>query len=208
MKISIEGIFGKQGFEMSDAAAMQLLCIANRMANADTKEPLAENEPKENSMTTTSGPLVIPDPAPAHKSFAETHPPIRAKQAPRNSRVSRMFGDRGGVPMWNDGAYKGFILAKCENCGKVKGVCFREPQKDYICAECGKKTPLHDLKPAYLHCSCGGDFHYKTNITDSTFEYACMDCGKPVELIINKTRTAYVTRLRGGENADCIKHSM
>ena len=72
MKISIEGNFGKQGFEMSDAAAMQLLCIANRMANADTKEPLAENEPKENSMTTTSGPLVIPDPAPAHKSFAET----------------------------------------------------------------------------------------------------------------------------------------
>lgn len=92
MKISIEGNFGKQGFEMSDAAAMQLLCIANRMANADMKEPLAENEPKENSMTTTSGPLVIPDPAPAHKSFAETHPPIRAKQAPRNSRVSRMFG--------------------------------------------------------------------------------------------------------------------
>ena len=110
--------------------------------------------------------------------------------------------------MWNDGAYKGFILAKCESCGKVKGVCFREPQKDYICAECGKKTTLHDLKPAYLHCSCGKDFHYKTNITDSTFEHACMGCGKPVELIINKTRTAYVTRLRGGENVDCVKYSV
>ena len=36
-------------------------------------------------------------------------------------------------------------------------------------------------------------YKYKTNITDETFEYNCLNCGSPVDLELNSRRNTYVT---------------
>lgn len=88
--------------------------------------------------------------------------------------------------------YRGFLLIKCQHCGKVKGFCSKTPMSKYTC-ECGKVTPLHGLKPAHLHCKCGSYWKYKTNITDETFDYNCLNCGNPVSMQLNSRRNTYVT---------------
>lgn len=88
--------------------------------------------------------------------------------------------------------YKGFLLIKCQHCGKIKGFCPKEPISEYRC-KCGGSTPLINLVPAHLNCKCGSHFKYKTNITDERFEYNCLECGSPVDLELNSRRNTYVT---------------
>lgn len=84
------------------------------------------------------------------------------------------------------------MLIKCEHCGKLKGFCAKTPITEFTC-ECGEKTELHDLKVAHLHCKCGSNWKYKTNVTDDTFDYNCLNCGSPVDLELNNRRNTYVT---------------
>lgn len=89
--------------------------------------------------------------------------------------------------------YKGFLLIKCEHCGKVRGFCSKTPITSSKC-DCGGRTELHSLKRAFLKCSkCGNQFKYQTNITDEVFDYACLNCGSPVDLQLNKRGDTYVT---------------
>lgn len=198
MKISVEGAFGKQVFEMTDAVAMQLLCIANSMAHGGSGKEEKESEVETVTVTSPFQSPLIPKEACEAKdavaAFAASHPAIRAKQPPRNSRVSRMFGDR--MPQQEQQeqreGYKGFMLIQCEHCGLVKGTNFKNPQSEYRCPKCGGTTELHDLKPAYMYCECGEKFKYMTNSKDSIIEHTCIGCGRTMKLVINKTRTAYV----------------
>lgn len=93
----------------------------------------------------------------------------------------------------NDGAYKGFLMIKCDECGAVKGFCARKETYVFRCDKCGSKTPLVDLKPMYMNCECGEKFRYKTNLTDAKFTRECLSCGQPVEMELNKRGTTYVT---------------
>lgn len=127
---------------------------------------------------------------------------VQPENKPRR-RIESLFGDFRGsqakaaekqeTPEEREPEeYRGFLLIKCEHCGKIRGFCAKTPIAEHRC-ECGGRTKLHDLKPAYLKCKCGGQYKYKTNITDETFEYNCLNCGSPVDLELNSRRNTYVT---------------
>lgn len=112
------------------------------------------------------------------------------------SRVERMFGKRESWPHNNvdegQGPYKGFLMIECEECGEVKAFCAKRETYSFKC-NCGHITPLENLRPLFMHCKCGEDFRYKTNITRPTISHTCIVCKAPVDMEINKKNTAYVT---------------
>lgn len=88
----------------------------------------------------------------------------------------------------NTEGYKGFLYIKCPVCGKEKGFCAKSSITEHKC-ECGHKTRLENLKPMYVHCDCGEDFKYFTNMDEDAFNYKCINCGDIVKIRINKRGT-------------------
>ena len=97
------------------------------------------------------------------------------------------------APFGNEGPYKGFLLIKCGGCGEIRAFCAKKELFGSRCKTCQHQTPLENLRPMYLRCKCGKEFRYKTNITEDAFTHECIECGAPVDLTINKRKTAYVT---------------
>lgn len=132
----------------------------------------------------------------------EPDPPA-AQEPPRRkmSRVERMFGDfkasraaesKEPEQQNRPEGYYGFLLVKCEQCGKVRGFHAKKITDKYSC-ECGGVTELRDLKPLHLRCKCGSKFTYRTNMDEEFFDYPCLSCGNPVDLELNKRGDTYVT---------------
>lgn len=92
----------------------------------------------------------------------------------------------------DQGPYKGFLLIQCEECGEVKAFCAKKEVYGFKCS-CGCETALEKLRPVFMHCKCGKTFRYKTNMTQDTYSHTCISCEAPVDLELNKKRTAYVT---------------
>lgn len=105
-----------------------------------------------------------------------------------------------------DGKYKGFMYIKCEHCGETRGFCAKQPIDEYRCNECGGKTKLKDLRRMFLDCECGSHYKYYTNETAEVVTNNCINCGSPVDMMLNSRRTAYVSIGGGGtarkRNAD------
>ncbi|MBE6014751.1 MAG: hypothetical protein E7241_05225 [Lachnospiraceae bacterium] len=93
----------------------------------------------------------------------------------------------------NTGPYKGFLIIKCEKCGEIKGFCTKQETYAFRCEECGHETALEELKPLYVECGCGAHFRYMTNIDMEELKWECLTCHTPLDIHINKRRTAYVT---------------
>lgn len=113
----------------------------------------------------------------------------------RPSRVENMFGPRETWGANNDdgqGPYRGFLMIRCEGCGKVHAYCAKKETYVSHC-ECGYETPLENLRVMHMHCKCGMDFRYKTNLTDKYYTHECLDCKAPVDMELNSRETAYVT---------------
>ena len=116
------------------------------------------------------------------------------------SRTERIFGskDKWNIPASqpepdeDQGPYKGFLMIRCEECGEVRAFSAKQEIYGFRC-KCGHETPLEKLKPMFMHCKCGKDFRYRTNLQDEKFTYNCMNCGAPVDIKINSRKTAYVT---------------
>lgn len=112
------------------------------------------------------------------------------------SRVEHIFGSRESWPNAgadeDQGPYKGFLMIECEECGEIKAFCAKRETYSFKC-NCGHITPLEKLRPMFMHCKCGKDFRYKTNITSPNISHTCISCKAPVDLEINKKNTAYVT---------------
>ncbi len=90
--------------------------------------------------------------------------------------------------------YKGFMLMKCEHCGKVRGYCAKDEQNKYICISCKKATAFKDdIKRLYMNCKCGTISVYWTNITDNVTEIDCIECGAPVAVKYNDKKNVYET---------------
>lgn len=89
--------------------------------------------------------------------------------------------------------YKGFLYVKCRYCKYTRGLNARKPIDRYYCRGCGRKTYLEDMKPLTLRCKCGAVFRYRTNETERILEKKCLNCGAPVDLVLNRSRTAYET---------------
>lgn len=179
MQVSIKTPFGEMNFDMPPEKATDLMQKAMQYA------------------TGTQQPTQMAPTAPTMAQEPPKQPePIKRPQ----SRVERMFGDFRGQraaaapkPVQEPELYKGFLLIKCEHCGKVRGFCAKTPTDESWC-ECGAVNELHDLKPAHLKCSkCGSNFTYKTNIADEVFDYTCLNCGSPIDLELNKRGDTYVT---------------
>lgn len=88
--------------------------------------------------------------------------------------------------------HKGFLLIKCQHCGKLKGFCAKTPIHTYIC-DCGGKTPIQNLVPANASCKCGKTWGYRTNANDEMLEINCIECGSPIDMIWNARRGIYAT---------------
>lgn len=96
-----------------------------------------------------------------------------------------------------DGKYKGFMFIKCEHCGETRGFNAKVPIDEYKCGACGGKTKLKGLRPAHLDCECGKHWKYQTNETAEVLTINCINCGRPVDMMLNTRRTAY-TSIGGG----------
>ena len=97
------------------------------------------------------------------------------------------------------GPYKGFLLLRCDECGKVGAFCTKHEIYGYRCRACGYETPLENLRPAHLNCKCGKNFNYRTNLTDRIISHNCIICQAPVDMELNKKQTAYVTIGKEGD---------
>lgn len=88
--------------------------------------------------------------------------------------------------------YKGFLVVKCQHCGKTKGFLARQEISNYRC-DCGGLTPLGDLVPLTALCECGKRWRYMTNMTDDSFEINCIHCGSPIPVFWNDKKHKYET---------------
>ncbi|MCD7891578.1 MAG: type II toxin-antitoxin system PemK/MazF family toxin [Ruminococcus sp.] len=173
MQITIKTPNGDMNFDMPQDKAMDIIQKAFRY----TQEATVQRAERENESE-----------APTARTAYRPH-----------RRIDSLFGDfrtennrKSEETTEERQEYKGFLLIKCEECGKVRGFCVKTPTSEHRC-ECGHSTKLHDLKPAFVRCKCGGNYKYKTNITDEHFEYSCLNCGSPVDLELNNRRNTYVT---------------
>lgn len=88
--------------------------------------------------------------------------------------------------------YGGFLYIRCPVCGKVKGFCAKARLSNFRC-DCGSTTRLENLVPLYLHCECGRNARYLTNMEDPVFDMVCYDCGNPVAVAWNPKKKQYET---------------
>ena len=88
--------------------------------------------------------------------------------------------------------YRGFLVVKCEHCGKTKGFLARQEISNYKC-DCGGITPLGDLVPLTALCECGKRWRYMTNMTDDSFEINCIHCGSPIPVFWNDKKHKHET---------------
>lgn len=197
MQISINTPFGDMKFDMPPEKATELLQRAFQYAAGQGPE----------GKTPPTPPTAAQEQPKAQKPINKT-----------GSRVEHLFGDFGSrssdkttdlsdapeeiketivknaekLAQREPETYRGFLLVKCDQCGKVRGFCAKTPITSSRC-DCGNRIPLRGLKPAYLKCKCGKEFKYKTNITEEQFDFPCLNCGSPVDLELNKRGNAYVT---------------
>lgn len=180
MEITMKTPFGELNFNMPEKQALEFIQSAFRYSVTKEPEEISQEAPH----------------------VAQEQPKAPRPINKPQSRVERIFGDFRAAKQeekepekaqeHEPEEYKGFLLIKCEHCGKIKGFCAKTPISEFVC-DCGGKTELYGLKPAHLHCKCGSNWKYKTNITDETFYYNCLNCGSPVDLELNSRRNTYVT---------------
>ena len=126
------------------------------------------------------------EPAPA------TYPPSAAAVlAPRKPEGT--YSDMTG--------YTGFLLIKCEHCGKVKAYHARSATTEHICRDCGETTVLREGKmtTAEFYCpDCGNTWRYKTNIEDAQIQHRCLNCNGQMTARWDPNAKGYVTLGRSG----------
>lgn len=194
MEVTIKTPFGDMNFDMPQEGVSDLLQRAFQIAAG--QEPQAEQTPHTEPQEPPKQPKAINRPQSRVErmfgNFKTGDEVTDLTDAPEEVKAAIIKNaeelERRDEPQ----AYKGFLLVKCEKCGKIRGFCAKNPATSSRC-ECGHRTELHNLKPAYLKCKCGSQFKYKTNITDEVFDYTCLNCGGPIDVQLNKRRDTYVT---------------
>lgn len=182
MKTTIMTGFGTFEFELKSDSVRDLLDTAFTYAEQDFNNCTEENPEEEEELEA--------------EVQEETVAP--ASMVPQHRRVYSLFPEHYQQAEENRNAflnepgqwYGGFLLIKCQSCGKVKPFCPKNKIRAHKC-DCGAMTPLHDLIPAFASCLCGKRFKYMTNLTEPEFTMRCMDCGKPMHLTLNREGTAY-----------------
>ncbi len=194
MNIKIISDFGENKFEVSDGGVRKIFGLAMELhgkvdaEKSDTVKDVVAVKPEED-----------------HKEEPEKLDLSALKVSKKKSRVENLFGAD-----WKNEVHhqeeksessepeymKGFIICKCEKCGKVKAYCIKENRCSGRC-ECGHETDFHDMKPVFLNCKCGKEFKYMTNLQTAEFTHKCIECGSEVKLKLNARKTAYTTIVGG-----------
>lgn len=215
MQIDIKTPYGNNVFDLSVDEVSSLIQKAYEIAEDKTKQGALSVEPTKEPPADILEAVadawgVVADKerekVEVRKKCGKTADTAFGKTA-KKSRTENLFGEN-----WRDEVkekpledeqknydryaegYTGFLYIKCPECGKVKGFCAKKPTKIHICKECGEKTELEDLKPMYVHCECGKDSKYYTNMDEEHFKCKCIGCGEEVDMQINTRNTAYVTK--------------
>lgn len=186
MKVEFKTPFAEMTFEMGQPQAVALLRQALEYATY-TKSPEDTTQPQTCPVEPVAAP-VEPEDTTQHKAVT------------RGSRVETLFGNRAG---WggqrgNDrqtrraDEYKGFLYIRCEECGEKKGYNAKFLTSVHKCDECGHRTKLENLRPAFVACKCNRRFKYRTNIQEDSFVIPCLDCGAPVDMELSRNGTAFV----------------
>ena len=119
-------------------------------------------------------------------------PLIRVAEEAQHNFQNAMSGLANSLSENEPEQYRGFLLIRCEHCGKIRAYCSNYPVTYHKC-ECGHKTDLHDLKPLYANCECGQRSYYRTNIEDPMIDVNCISCGAPVAVEWNAKKKRYGT---------------
>lgn len=119
-------------------------------------------------------------------------PLIRVAEEAQHNFQNAMSGLVNSLSENEPERYRGFLLIRCEHCGKVQAYCSKYLITYHKC-ECGHKTDLHDLKPLYANCECGQKSYYQTNIADPMLDVNCISCGAPVAVEWNAKKKCYGT---------------
>lgn len=88
--------------------------------------------------------------------------------------------------------YTGFLLIKCDHCGKTRAFCSKGRLTYYRC-NCGGNTELEGLRRLYVNCECGKKSVYFTNVEDAALDVNCIDCGQPAAVQWNSKKKVYET---------------
>lgn len=220
MKIDIVTPYGNNRFDLGVNEVTALIQMAYKYSELEMENEMEENEPERLQEAVAAAWGVVDEKE--RKKIEEIKEPSETSdngihRAQKKSRNDSLFGEgwrdtiSSGSEMQSDygkysDGYKGFLYIKCPVCGKTKGFCVKTGITEYGC-ECGHKVQLEDLKPMYVHCDCGKDFKYFTNMDEDTFNYKCINCGDIVKIRMNTRGTAYVTALenRAGGGTDICR---
>lgn len=195
MEIKITSEFGENRFNVTMGNARKIISLAMEL-HRDEEAPGENRKPEWKEQKPIGAGMKNPDLEPA--------------KVEKTSRTEKLFGTdwkrtipearksvASGKDQEQEPEYvKGFIIPKCEKCGKVGFLFSKERSSSYECS-CGHVTAFHDMKPVYMDCQCGEHFKYMANLQTATFKYKCVNCGEETELSMNSRRNAYIT-IRGG----------
>ena len=217
MKLTIKTALGGFDFQLSQTSVIYLLDLARKLEEeGDPKFDVNNKVYNINRIVDTADEadeLPFPDAEESEREepdFAEGEEP--EQEQPQADEETEDFGqlleeyEQKQKRNWNDvpqitkpdgGKYKGFLLIKCGHCGETRGFCAKQPIDEYRCNECGEKTKLTGLRRMFMDCECGRHSRYYTNETADVVTHNCIECGAPVDMMLNARRTTYVS-LGGG----------
>lgn len=209
MNVKIRTVFGELSFNMTQDDALALISTAAKYANGyegtDGTDQRNDALPALAYAADAIAKMAIPQ---THlNTEKETNAPPSDKPAPK-SRLESLFGEKADwkLPTTPEApkeeaesgteaepqTYKGFMYVECEKCGVLKGFCVKQPITYHKC-ECGHKTELRDLRPAFVQCECSKRFKYRTNIQSESFTINCLNCGSPVDMELGSKSNAFVS---------------
>lgn len=211
MEVKIISGYGENVFQMPEAGVWRVLQEAARQSKTEKLRQALAEMPADPVPTTVEPEIKV---AKNDEKEPEEKKTVVKHEKPK-SRTESLFGSDwkkdikedekahttpytqhyGGDD--DDPGYRGFLLIKCDHCGKLKGFCSRQEIHASEC-NCGKYTELKNLRPVYLSCRCGSEYKYMTNMQTSEFTWRCLNCDNPVDLQLNSRKTAYVT-IGGGQ---------
>lgn len=155
----------------------ELLCISGEGRNV------------QDAGTARTEPIMMPVHVPAPDAEPETIPEAAVEEL-----AIETLGEPEPEKMISIG-YGGFLYIKCPDCGNIRGFCAKARLSNFRC-DCGSVTRLEHLVPLFLHCECGRNARYLTNMEEPVFDIICYDCGNPVPVAWNSKKKQYET-IRG-----------
>ena len=189
-KITIKTQYGEMTFMLPDDKVAEIITHAMKYAAkaADDSIPVAEE--KREASVTHANPVM--EPLEGETPFVQLNQMFPDSHGHNSEDNSQSRPKR--PPIGRSRYYRGFLLIRCEECGELRGFCARTPTDNCRCKHCGHETPLYDLRPAIIEHSCGGEYHYRTNVEDPAgFKFPCLGCGEMVTLEYDPRSDQYVT---------------